>query len=649
MPHEACRPRHRPADPPRAVLHVCLALVASSTLVVITPTDRPPTVPGAISVRRLTDGIPIANPALDRIWQIDMAALRLRRSRCTTRAEPDAPALPTDFPDDPLFQDGRQWGLDNRGARGAYGGVAGADIRARAAWTMSVGAGSVRLALADTGVDPQHPELEWPLPGGARLTGWNATAEFAGTWADSLGHGTNVAGIMSARTNDGAHFDSLGVAGVCGGDGAANPGCRLLAIKITAGRVGSRRRSTSRAILFAVSQGARAINVSFVSRFPSSAEREALRAMPWRVVVSSWPRPATTPRRIRGQRSTRRHTRRTASRLQVGASDMWDRRASFSSYGPGLDLVAPGQTIWTTSPTYENVNHVPLSRLRRELRYVDGGAVRHRHAGCSRPAARSRRRRHARADGPHRARSGAPGGEQTGAGVLDAAAALRAAGPGIGVWHDEVAADAWLRRAGTRSWSASIGAMEGPRTWPRARRIEARATIVPARLVRRLGRRVAARRGHDDGARRLPPAILRTASRSPARGCPLHTLRLKRTVCPPMCRARGRRRTVAIRSDALRLHGDRTARDIAPRRARRGTRGSAASRPTRFAPHCASSGRPAARSPSTMRSASACASGRRMLASAPSSGTGEMPRERSCGRASTGSARGARTAWPSPA
>src|SRR5207249_10248270 len=38
--------------------------------------------------------------------------------------------------------------------------------------------------------------------------------------------------------------------------------------------------------------------------------------------------------------------------LQVGASDAWDRRAVFSSYGPGLDLVAPGVDVWTTFMTY---------------------------------------------------------------------------------------------------------------------------------------------------------------------------------------------------------------------------------------------------------------------------------------------------------
>jgi len=345
-----------------------------------------------------------------------------------------------------------------------------------------MGAASVRLALADTGVDPAQPELQWATAAGPRLTGWNATAEVGGAWADSLGHGTNVAGIMAARTNDGPHFDSLGVAGVCGGDGAANPGCHLLAIKITYG--GSQFASSfdiARAILFAVSQGARAINVSFVGPYPSTAEREALRYATERgclVVAAAGNNAAQDPRAPQYPAAYAAD----GLCLQVGASDMWDHRATFSSYGPGLDLVAPGQTIWTTSPTYENVNHV---------RYP--GCVANSGTSMAAPFAAgtvgllAAARPDLDADDMRQlmirtARDiGAPGiDEQTGAGVLDAAVALRAVGSGIGVWHDEVAAETWLD-AGEDSLvigESGIGAMEGPRTWPHARRIEARATIV---------------------------------------------------------------------------------------------------------------------------------------------------------------------------
>ena len=92
--------------------------------------------------------------------------------------------LPPDFPSDPFFDDSRQWGLMNRGPAGAYGGAEGADIRAREAWALSVGANDVRLAVADSGVDPDHPELQAPVAGGGyRMeSGANVTGDPNPAW-----------------------------------------------------------------------------------------------------------------------------------------------------------------------------------------------------------------------------------------------------------------------------------------------------------------------------------------------------------------------------------------------------------------------------------------------------------------------------------
>ncbi|HEY3188305.1 MAG TPA: hypothetical protein VGJ70_12580, partial [Solirubrobacteraceae bacterium] len=90
-------------------------------------------------------------------------------SRATGAGRLGAPAPPPGFPDDPLFQDGRQWGLDNRGGDGPYGGSRAADIRAVEAWTLSRGGDDVRLAIADTGIDPGHPDLNVALSRGSRI------------------------------------------------------------------------------------------------------------------------------------------------------------------------------------------------------------------------------------------------------------------------------------------------------------------------------------------------------------------------------------------------------------------------------------------------------------------------------------------------
>lgn len=258
------------------------------------------------------------------------------------------PCALTRVPDDPLFP--RQWGL----ARVAPD-TGAACARVMAAWARDVGANDLLLAVADTGIDPAHPDLAGPMPDGEPRIAWplNVTGrEPTDAWADSFGHGTPVAGVMAARTNDGPHFDSLGVAGVCGGDGAANAGCRIVPIKITSGHSGyADTWSIARAILHAADVGARAINISFAGTAPSRVERLALADAMARGCV---------PVCAAGNRGTVDPTQAQYPAayaadgvcIAVGASDALDQRAVFSSYGPGLDVLAPGVDIWTTFMTY---------------------------------------------------------------------------------------------------------------------------------------------------------------------------------------------------------------------------------------------------------------------------------------------------------
>lgn len=125
------------------------------------------------------------------------------------------------IPNDPLF--GQQWALRNTGAGG---GTAGADIDATNAWDITTGSSAVVIAVIDTGIDYNHPDLIgniWSNPGEANCTngldndgngfindcrGWNFIAD-TNTPLDDNGHGSHVAGIMGAMGNNG-----IGVAGV---------------------------------------------------------------------------------------------------------------------------------------------------------------------------------------------------------------------------------------------------------------------------------------------------------------------------------------------------------------------------------------------------------------------------------------------------
>jgi subtilisin family serine protease len=137
-------------------------------------------------------------------------------------AEPNYVVHPFTLPNDPLFP--QQWGLSNTGQGG---GTSGADIHAQQAWDITTGLSNVVVAVIDTGIDYNHPDLAtniWsaPTPFTQAYAQYNYTCP-AGSHGyspapgspdacdpmDLDGHGTHVAGIIGAVGNNG-----LGVSGV---------------------------------------------------------------------------------------------------------------------------------------------------------------------------------------------------------------------------------------------------------------------------------------------------------------------------------------------------------------------------------------------------------------------------------------------------
>jgi len=238
----------------------------------------------------------------------DAAAARLAAAPGVRYAEPDrtfvAPLSPAG-----LLANGDtlgDWGLRRIGALDA--------------WRMTDGA-PVTVAVLDTGVSPDHPDLI-----GRVLPGWNFVDGNADT-RDDAGHGTFVAGIIAGRADGGAP----GVA----------PGARILPVKIlNRDAVGSTANFVA-GIVYAVDQGARVINISADGIMDSQALFDALRYAEERgvVVVASagnepngrWNYPAAVP-----------------TVLAVGASTPDDQVASFSSYGAFVDLIAPGVDVTST-------------------------------------------------------------------------------------------------------------------------------------------------------------------------------------------------------------------------------------------------------------------------------------------------------------
>ncbi|MCH7592078.1 MAG: S8 family serine peptidase [Planctomycetes bacterium] len=197
-----------------------------------------------------------------------------------------------------------------------------AQIGIAEAWNLTTGAQEIVIAIVDTGVQPDHPDLEESI-----VDGWNVLDGNA-DYADAAGHGTQVTGIVAAVSNN-----LIGVTGVTWD-------CPILAVRVADDDGWATSRNIAAGILWAIGQGAKVINVSFSPLWSNTIVRSAARQAFNRgalVVISAGNAGGLT--RSRGYHEA----------LFVGAVDERGELASFSDRGPFVDIVAPGTSIRTTS------------------------------------------------------------------------------------------------------------------------------------------------------------------------------------------------------------------------------------------------------------------------------------------------------------
>src|SRR5690606_34252085 len=162
-------------------------------------------------------------------------------------AEPDYAGVGAVFPNDDLF--GLQWHLQNTGQGG---GTAGADVDAPLAWDVTTGSVNTTIAIIDTGLDLDHPDLAGKILSGYDFVNNDTVPQ------DDHGHGTHVAGLAAANSNN-----DTGTAGLCWQ-------CRLMPLKgLNADNWGYYSWWAS-AIYYAVNTGADVINMSMGGTDPSS-------------------------------------------------------------------------------------------------------------------------------------------------------------------------------------------------------------------------------------------------------------------------------------------------------------------------------------------------------------------------------------------
>ncbi|MEJ2222997.1 MAG: S8 family peptidase, partial [Desulfobacterales bacterium] len=258
-------------------------------------------------------------------------------------------------PDDAEFT--RLWGLHNTGQNvNGTNGTADADIDAPEAWDVTTGSSDVVVAVIDSGVDVNHPDLQpniWVNPGETPGNGLdddgNGYIDDVNGWdfyvndndpRDAHGHGTHVAGTVAAAGDNG-----IGITGV-------SWSAKIMALRfMDAWGIGTTADAIS-AIEYASAMGADIINNSWGGSGYNQALKDAIDASGALVVCaagnSGWNTDTYIPHYPSGYAS--------ANIISVAASDQNDNRASFSNFGPfSVHVAAPGTNIYSAAPGRETV------------------------------------------------------------------------------------------------------------------------------------------------------------------------------------------------------------------------------------------------------------------------------------------------------
>lgn len=200
-------------------------------------------------------------------------------------------------------------------------------VAAPAAWDVTHGSAAVRIAVIDTGVDVAHPDLA-----GKVVAQRNTIAgDVATDVTDNVGHGTHVAGIAAAASDN-----AQGVVGT-GFDAS------VLAVK--AGDVdGFLDDDIAAGITWAADNGARVINLSLggISSTPELDAAVAYAQGKGVLIVAAAGNESS---------SAKSYPAAIAGVVAVGATDAAGQRAVFSNYGPWVTVAAPGMSIASTVPT----------------------------------------------------------------------------------------------------------------------------------------------------------------------------------------------------------------------------------------------------------------------------------------------------------
>ncbi len=241
----------------------------------------------------------------------------------------------------------------------------------------------VIVAVIDTGLDWNHLDIDWnnlwrnpkEVPDNGKdddrngyvddLIGWDFYGRHNKPW-DHDGHGTVVAGIIAATRNN-----KVGIAGI-------NPHARIMVLKALNSFGHSRASYLAKAITYAVDNGARIINMSVGGKEITTIEKEAVKYAVSKgvlIVVASGNEGVDVKNYgIAGLDGV----------LTVSATDLKDKRASFSNWGAQIDIAAPGIDVLSLrARRTDTMRDIPGVEYRNGANYVGRDKRYYRTSGTS--------------------------------------------------------------------------------------------------------------------------------------------------------------------------------------------------------------------------------------------------------------------------
>ena len=240
----------------------------------------------------------------------------------------------TIIPNDPSY--GSQWALPK--------------INAPAAWDITTGSGSVIVAVVDSGLDTGHIEFS------GRIIHPRDEIEGDSTPQDTCGHGTHVAGIIGAAGNNGT-----GMAGVAWH-------VKIMPVRaLTKPENGFSCSGTEFAVQsgidWAVSHGAKVINLSLGALPDVGQSCETVFPVMSQAITDAYNAGVLVVAASGNNAASRLACPAAqAQALAVGATTATDQRSSYSNYGTGLNVMAPGDGIYSTFPGgYANLSGTSMA------------------------------------------------------------------------------------------------------------------------------------------------------------------------------------------------------------------------------------------------------------------------------------------------